>query len=87
MHAECGSILVHYIGEHGFRAGNVLGQCNTCVITGLHDHAEQQVLHGDSRADFDEHPGALCTPGFFTDGDLVVKRYLLLLQRPEYCIR
>ena len=45
MHAELRGMLVHHLRKYAFAAGDVFGQCDTRVIAGLHDHAEQQILH------------------------------------------
>ena len=81
MHPKLRRVLIHHFGEHGFGAGYMFGQCNTCVITRLHNHAEQQVLHRDPCPNLDKRSRAGCTPGLFADRYLVVESDLFLSQR------
>ncbi len=61
-------MLVHQVGKGIFTAGNVFGQRHTGVVTGLDDHAMQQIVHRYLLAYFNKHTRAASAPGFFANG-------------------
>ena len=71
-HAQTLGLGVHQVGEGVFAAGNMLGQGNTGVVTGLNDDAAQQVNDRHLVTHANEHLGATHAPGLLADQHRVV---------------
>ena len=58
-------------------------ECNAGIVTGLNDHAEQQVLYRYPGSDFDEHSRTLGSPGLLAHGDLVLEAHQVFCKCAE----
>ncbi len=83
FHAEPFGVLVHHLGEHGFVAGDMLGQGHAGIVSGLNDHALEQRFDRDFGTDLGKHARALGAPGFFTHPDRVIQFQMARGQLPE----
>ncbi len=71
LHPQAACVLVHDLGEGRLGAADFLGERDGRIVAGLDDHALDEDLGGDLRADLHEGPGALGAPGVLADRDLV----------------
>jgi hypothetical protein len=68
LHAQALRLTVHHLREVFLAAGDGFGQRDAGVVTGLDDHALDQVFGRHLRVDPDEHLGAAGAPGLFGNG-------------------
>ena len=62
----------------------MLRESDCGVIARLHDHALDEILDADLRADFHEHARAVLIPGVGADAHLVVELDAAVLQRMKH---
>ena len=83
-HADLQGVLIHQIDEHRLAPRDMLRERDRGVIARLHDHALDEILDADLRADFHEHARAVLIPGVRADAHLVVELDAAVLQRMEH---
>ncbi len=77
---QFGRLFVHQGGKGAFATRNGFGQRHRGIVTRLHDHTLQQIVHRHLRIDFDKHARAFGTPGLVRDHDVLVQLQAACLQ-------
>jgi hypothetical protein len=83
-HAELLGGAVHELGERLLGAGDAFGERDRRIVAALHDHAENQGLHGHRFAEFDEAAGPFRAPGLLADRHGIVELELARGELPEH---
>ncbi len=83
-HSQPLRVGIHHLREGGFGSADLLRECDRCIVPRLHDHAFDQYLRRDLRADLHEAPRPFRLPGVLADGDLVGQLQPAFLQSREH---